>query len=117
MKFKIDENLPIEIAQLLCEAGHDAIMVIEQNLSGVKDYTIANVCQNERRALVTLDTHFSNIRTYPPTEFSGLIVLRITRQDKPHVLQVMDRVLGLFDTEILEGQLWIVDESKIRIRS
>ncbi len=33
MKFKIDENLPIEIAELLREAGYDAMTVEEQNMS------------------------------------------------------------------------------------
>ena len=34
MKFKIDENLPIEVAQLLNQAGYDAMTVYEQNLGG-----------------------------------------------------------------------------------
>jgi hypothetical protein len=34
VKFKIDENLPVEIAGLLRVAGYDAITVIEQELRG-----------------------------------------------------------------------------------
>ncbi|WP_368730321.1 DUF5615 family PIN-like protein [Nitrosococcus oceani] len=34
MNFKIDENLPVEVAELLCEAGHDALTVDEQELRG-----------------------------------------------------------------------------------
>ncbi|HYP39961.1 MAG TPA: DUF5615 family PIN-like protein [Chloroflexia bacterium] len=30
MKFKIDENLPVDIAELLRAASHDAVTVIEQ---------------------------------------------------------------------------------------
>jgi predicted nuclease of predicted toxin-antitoxin system len=29
MKFKVDENLPVEVAQLLREAGHDVLTVLE----------------------------------------------------------------------------------------
>ncbi len=32
MKFKIDENLPVELAEFLRNEGYDAITVIEQNL-------------------------------------------------------------------------------------
>jgi Domain of unknown function (DUF5615) len=32
MRFKIDENLPIEVAELLRAAGHDALTVLDQNL-------------------------------------------------------------------------------------
>ena len=116
MKFKVDENLPIEVAQLLHEAGHDVFSVHEQGLVGAKDHVLAEVCQSENRAMVTLDIHFADIRTYPPENYFGLIVLRLVRQDKPHVLEVMRRVLKLFSSETLEGKLWIVDEKRVRVR-
>ena len=34
MKFKIDENLPREVAALLRDAGHDAMTVVDQGLGG-----------------------------------------------------------------------------------
>lgn len=116
MKFKIDENLPIEVAPLLREAGHDVYSVHEQGLVGAKDQVLAQVCQSEHRAMVTLDTHFADIRTYPPEEYTGLIILRLARQDKPHVLEVMRRMLTLFSSETLEGKLWIVDDKRVRVR-
>jgi len=32
MQFKVDENLPIEVAELLNVAGHDALTVLDQKL-------------------------------------------------------------------------------------
>jgi len=80
MRFKIDENLPFEVATLLCEASHDASTVFGQQLSGSGDPNVAAVCRAERRALVTLDTDFADIRTYPPAQYAGLVVLRLRRQ-------------------------------------
>jgi hypothetical protein len=37
MQFKIDENLPIKIAELLINAGYDAKTVNDQQLQGIKD--------------------------------------------------------------------------------
>ena len=37
MKFKIDQNLPIEAADLLAAAGHDAMTVYERSLGGAPD--------------------------------------------------------------------------------
>jgi len=117
VKFKVDENLPVEVAQLLRETGHDVFTVLEQGLGGAKDQAIAEICQAEQRALVTLDIHFADIRSYPPADFSGMIVLRLERHDKTHVLQIMSRVLKMTDSEQLVGQLWIVDERRIRVRA
>ncbi len=83
MKFKIDENLPVEVAELLRQAGHGATTVLEQDLIGEADPNIASVCQREEKVLVTLDMDFADIRVYPPEQFSGLVVLRLKRQDKP----------------------------------
>jgi predicted nuclease of predicted toxin-antitoxin system len=40
MKFKLDENLPGEGAQILRSAGHDAVTVFDQRLGGKPDREI-----------------------------------------------------------------------------
>ena len=62
MKFKVDENLPIEAAELLRQAGYEATTVHEEKLSGSTDLNLASICQQESRALVTLDVDFADIR-------------------------------------------------------
>jgi Domain of unknown function (DUF5615) len=64
MKFKVDENLPIEVALALRVAGHDAMSVVDQGLGGHADARIAEVCKRESRALVTLDLDFANVRGF-----------------------------------------------------
>ena len=73
-------------------------------------------CQEEGRVLVTLDMDFADIRAYPPSGFPGIIVLRLGRQDRLHVLNVFTRALALLHTDPLEGRLWIVEEDRVRIR-
>lgn len=116
MRFKIDENLPQEVALLLSERGHDAVSVFDQSLSGEKDPTLFEICQTERRALVTLDLDFANIQAYPPATATGIVVLRLIAQDKPRVMSVMERLIPVLDTDALSQKLWIVEESRIRIR-
>ena len=116
MQFKIDENLPIEIAELLINAGHDAKTINEQQLQGIRDPVLIDVCKSENRVLVTLDTDFSDIRAYPPQAFSGIIVLRVGSQAKQHVIKVFQRIIPLIEREPLNQHLWIVEETKVRIR-
>jgi len=48
MKFKIDENLPLELTILLKEFGYDAKSVLDENLSGVTDEILINKCKEEK---------------------------------------------------------------------
>ncbi len=94
MQFKVDENLPAEIADVLRANGHDALDDSRAEPRGSPDGTIAHVCRDEARVLVTLDMDFANIHAYPPEKHAGIIVLRLTLQDKPHVLEVFRSVLS-----------------------
>ncbi len=47
MKFKINENLPAEAADILREAGHDALTMLNQRLLGSKDELLADICRRE----------------------------------------------------------------------
>ncbi|MFN0170984.1 MAG: DUF5615 family PIN-like protein [Bryobacteraceae bacterium] len=68
MKFKTDENLPVEAATALRDAGFDAETVWDEALAGSDDATIAERVRREGRILITLDLDFANIRAYPPDE-------------------------------------------------
>ncbi len=116
MNFKVDENLPSEMAELLREAGHDAMTVLDQHLGGEPDAHIAEVCQREGRVLVTLDTDFTNTQAYPLHVHPGFIVLRLRRQDKPYVLSAFRQAIAMLGHEPLEHCLWILEEGRVRIR-
>lgn len=116
MKFKIDENLPVECAEILRRVKHDAKTVWDEGLQGKADPVIARTCQNEERILLTLDRDFSDIRTYPPAEYPGIIALSVRRQDKAHVVAVLQRLLRLLESHPIQNSLWIVDEHRVRIR-
>jgi predicted nuclease of predicted toxin-antitoxin system len=117
LDFKVDENLPAEIAQLLNAAGHSAATVLAEGLGGASDEAVLAAARAERRILVTLDTGFADIRLYPPAESPGLLVLRLRRQDKAHVVDIVQRLLPRLELQDLDKRLWIVEERRIRVRS
>jgi predicted nuclease of predicted toxin-antitoxin system len=79
MRGKVDENMPIEAADLLRAAGWDCDTVVEEKLGGAADPDIARRCQADGRVLFTLDTDFADIRAYPPGEHVGIVVLRLVK--------------------------------------
>jgi predicted nuclease of predicted toxin-antitoxin system len=116
LKFKVDHNLLVEYSALLRESGFEADTVDEEALGGADDATIAERSRTEKRTLVTLDLGFSDIRSYPPAEFPGIIVLRSKAQDKDALILLLRRVIPVLRGRSPEGQLWIVEGDRIRFR-
>jgi predicted nuclease of predicted toxin-antitoxin system len=116
-KFKLDENLPKEAADLLQDAGYDAATIWDQQMVGAPDSKVASVCKDEDRVLVTLDLDFADIRLYRPADHAGIIVLRVPQQDKQNVLEIIDRLIPVLAQESAAGLLWVVDNKRIRIHA
>jgi predicted nuclease of predicted toxin-antitoxin system len=116
LKFKIDQNLPGECAVLLREAGFEADTVDDEGLSGADDWDVAERTRGDGLALLTLDLGFSDIRTYPPLQYSGIIVLRSKAQDKITLISMLRRLIQVLRGRRPEGQLWVVQRDRIRFR-
>jgi len=116
LRFKVDENLPCECAAILRDAGFDAETVTDEQLSGADDFVVADRCRKENRVLVTLDLDFANIRAYPPSHYSGIIVVRSKAQDKATLMGLVRQFLPILNQTSPEKQLWIVEQDRIRYR-
>lgn len=116
MRFKTDENLPLQAAELLRNAGHDVVTVLDQKMGGVNDAFLSEVCRREGRVLVTLDAGFADIRAYPPGGHPGIMVLRPESQSRETIVNLLRGVLALLAREALDRKLWIVEEGRVRIR-
>jgi len=117
MQFKIDENLPDELASLLRSEGWGTSTVEEQQLSGTLDPQLARICRAEERVLVTYDRGFSNIKRYELQGSPGIIVFRLRRQDTPYLLGVAARLVIALREREPRNELWIVRDTRIRVRS
>jgi len=116
MRFKIDENLPAEIAQDLRSLGHDAMTVVDQEMTGVDDERLKIRVQEESRILMTMDKGIANIRDYVPARFSGLILFRPNQVGRGVMLSfVRERLAQLLELR-LQGRLVVVSEAGIRFR-
>ena len=116
MKFKLDENLPELVSNSLIELGYDAHTVGQEGLCGANDDTVLQACISENRILMTLDLDFSDIRTYPPGSYSGIWLLRPQKQTFRAIEALVQAGVRLSAVERVHGQLWIIDEKRVRIR-
>ena len=116
MRFKLDENLPIQLSRLFTESGHDAVTVLDQGMGGAADSDVASACLDEDRILVTQDMDFADIRTYPPRQHPGIVVFRLASQMRDDLLRIGAGLIDALSNSSPKGQLWIVEGSRLRIR-
>lgn len=116
MRFKLDENIPPDFKEYLCEYSHDVHSVFDEGLNGALDGDIARACRLEKRIIITLDLDFSDTRIYPPSEFAGIIVLRPKRQSTKLFMSLLIAAVNALKDEPIDGRLWIVDHKEIRVR-
>ena len=76
MKFKIDENLPAEVAEQLRELGHEASTVVQEVLTGAPDSAIVAAAAAEARILLTLDKGIANLLRHPTATNHGVVLFR-----------------------------------------
>jgi uncharacterized protein DUF5615 len=116
MRFKTDENLPAEVAELLNQAGHDALRVDEQGCPASRIRASRRFAWWRRgRSSRSTPTSWMCAVT-PPGDYAVILVHRPHRQTVPRILNLTRRFVGLLAAEPLRGKLWIVDEGRARIR-
>ena len=117
MRIKLDENLPLQLKRLFMDSGHDADTVLDEGMSGASDLEVLATCLVEERVLITQDTDFADIRAHPPREYPGIIVFRLTNQTRDTLMEVGSRLIHTLARSSPEGHLWIVEDSRVRIRN
>lgn len=116
MKFKLDENLPADLATYLSEAGHDVEDVVAEGLGGEEDPPVLARATAEGRMLLTFDLDFADVRRYPPGRHAGIVVFRLHDQRWRTLQGPVKRLLAGGKLEDLEGGLALVDESRVRCK-
>ena len=116
-KIKLDENFPPSAVEIFRKKKIDASSVFEQRLSGSDDDKVFNVCKKEKRVLVTFDLDFANILRYPSNNTSGIIIARHKKKiNLVGIASLCKRLALLITQEEITGKLFIVEETKIRVR-
>jgi len=116
LRFKLDENLPRRVVPALLDLGHDVETVLSEGLSGAKDPALLAACIAENRILINFDLDFADIRAYPPGSHRDVWVLRPPDQALGRVLRLVTAGIRLTSIERAPGQLWIIDERRVRVR-
>ena len=118
MRFLVDQNLSSRLAQLLVDAGHDAVHVRNLGLATAPDTEILAQAVAEARVVISGDTDFGALLAAGHRREPSVILFRRERPRRAEaqaelVLSCLDRVREA----LLAGSIVVIEESRIRVRS
>ena len=116
MKFKIDANLPVELASDLRGLGYEADTVNDEGLQSAADPAVLDAAFVADRILLTLDKGIANLQRYPVRQHAGVVLFRPDTSGRGAVMAfVRERLQAVLKVD-LTNRLTVVGPSRIRFR-
>ena len=120
LRLFVDQCVPLEIVLALRELGHEVLLLRDHLPIRSIDPVVIAKAQELDCLLLSLNGDFSDIVTYPPARFGGILALQL--HNHPEIIPSLMGHLGRYldsqtDREFFRGKLFIVEVHRIRIRS
>lgn len=116
MKFLLDMGVSPQSAKFLRSLGHDAIHIIELQLSRAADSEIIKVARAETRIILTHDLDFGTLMAASGERLPSIIIFRLTDMRPSNVNQYLSALIEQQTDALLKGAILSVNERHVRIR-
>lgn len=117
VRFLIDNALPPRLAELLKQAGHDAIHVRAYGMYASADADILDRAREEARVIVSADTDFGAILAAQEAAHPSFVLFRdpnlFSAEDYMNVLAVS---LSLLEPDLTAGCVAVFRSGRLRVR-
>lgn len=113
MKFLVDECVGPTVAHWLKQNGYDAISIYD-DLPGISDDLVLKKALLENRILITSDKDFGELIFKNRVQHCGILLLRLFNEKPSNKIDVLNRILADYATEICNNFI-VATEKTIRI--
>jgi len=117
MKFLVDNALSPRVADVLNEAGHDAVHVRSRGLHAATDPYLFQLAAAEGRTILSADTDFGALLAFRRETKPSVVLFRgraPRRPDRQAVLLLAN--LPIIGAELDRGAIVTIYETRLRIR-
>ncbi|MBI3373045.1 MAG: DUF5615 family PIN-like protein [Betaproteobacteria bacterium] len=119
LRFFADHCVPALVIRLLRDNGHEVFVIKEHIPTDSRDSAVIAKAQELDAVLVSLDGDFSDIVTYPPAAYRGIVSLQV-RNHPESIRALMNRLLAYCsiypEISHYRGKLLLVEVHRIRVR-
>jgi predicted nuclease of predicted toxin-antitoxin system len=115
MLFLVDENLPVDVAELLRHEDHDVTYLPHTGHRGASDKEVWRLAAREERIIVTRDLDFPIPESPGP---SGLILVRVPDTfTRKQIAGVMSEFIASAAFQEVAGTITVVSPGRVRVRN
>jgi predicted nuclease of predicted toxin-antitoxin system len=119
LRFFADHCVPALVIRLLRDEGHEVFVIKDHIPPDSKDPTVIAKAQELDAMLVSLNGDFSDIVTYPPAAYRGIVSLQV-RNHPEAIPALINRLLAYCsmyrEMSHYRGRLLLVEVHRIRVR-
>jgi predicted nuclease of predicted toxin-antitoxin system len=117
VKLLVDENLPPRVAQLLADAGHDAVHVRDLDAAGASDPQIIGLALDGRRTIISADTDFGALLASTGAAGPSVILVReIVDRLPPDLVGLLLGCIEQLEAQLLAGAMVALSPAGARVR-
>lgn len=116
MRFLVDQNVPVQVADALRQAGHHAEHTRERGLSRADDETLLALARAEESTIVTFDSDFARFLALSGDDAPSVLHIRL---EPEHMGELGERVSAAVDktaTDLKEGAVVVLEPQRTRWR-
>lgn len=115
IKILTDENISPKVVTFLRQSNIDVRDVKEELWHGRADEELLEIAYGEERFVLTHDADFGTLAINQGKPCYGILYLRLKNVKPSAIIQVWSEMLKK-DMEITAKTIWVIEETRIRVR-
>ncbi|MGH8977691.1 MAG: DUF5615 family PIN-like protein [Acidimicrobiia bacterium] len=117
MRLLVDQNLALRVAELLRDAGHDAVHVRERGMQRAEDDEILRLAADEGRVIISEDTDCGALLAHSGATLPSFVLLRgadpLTADEHAALIEA---ALPRLAADLESGCIAVLMRYRIRVR-